>query len=457
METTPIYSTFCGFALLAFGLYSLAMRRHAALALLPYCSYGVAQTPVPFVHYVGAEFMLVLAAQVALLFDLYHGGSRVHRPPTRRHGRSTTAKALLLTIGMIVIKSALDCGYLGMDQYRYLAVTTLVTQVVSPSLLLLLAVAAYSPEEAAGQFFAGCAMTSGIWLAFGLVGGILSGDLFMTGRLCLHRTGTIDSVRLVPMFLFGIVYRYLMKPRLSRGIAAGAATLTCSAILFLNGTRQTSLCCLTALCLLAFKIKRIRRPALVATLATALLALCVIGSSLADRAGMDIPLLERLDVSQMRHDGRLEVNWPEAVEATLREPVFGNGFREFGREITKRNDFTGEDYAQKDTAHGIIMDVFVDHGLIIGGIFLVLCLLNTTAEIRTYARSPLNARTALSAFYVCTMLAMFFSYPIWDAFPVIALHILLWRPLRMGAKTLPARPQERKSSLSVEGAGHAFP
>jgi O-antigen ligase len=217
-------------------------------------------------------------------------------------------------------------------------------------------------------------MVAGL-LPFMLQNGLLTKYLVGAQRFTI---GPIDFITSAAVLAYGLVgwmvLISLLRRRGRRAVALLVSPIPLGFIvlLLMNGTRQYALGAAVFLFLWGFVFER---TTLARWLGSLVLLVGVVYAISALLASTDMQLKDRFSREQLRGEaleGRGLI-WTKVVRTTLDHPVLGTGFRNYGENVVGM-DKLRHPVVTRDVAHGVIQDVFVEHGLFLGTAFLAGCL-----------------------------------------------------------------------------------
>jgi O-antigen ligase len=209
------------------------------------------------------------------------------------------------------------------------------------------------------------------YLPFAIASGQVSESLEGVKRFAIGQSDVINSARVLASGAIAALAVFSLPKRRWNPSSqlAPLAAIGLFALVVLTGNRQYFLASASALLATALYVTRLRkeRPLLVLVIVA---ILAVVGRRVVTET--DLPIAARfgsenveLEISDYRG-----VIWADAFKAMMESPLVGTGFKNFGEEIPSVNR-SGQVIWLRDSAHGAWQDVFVEHGVLLGVMFLV--------------------------------------------------------------------------------------
>jgi O-antigen ligase len=120
------------------------------------------------------------------------------------------------------------------------------------------------------------------------------------------------------------------------------------------------------------------------------------------------------------------VIWEDAFKAVRDNPVLGVGFKNFGDEKPAGFDRFGREITVRASAHGVVQDVFTEHGLFLGVMFLLGGLSVAARAFRLAKATRAGSATrALTVLLLTMLVPLLFSSAFVNATPLYLLVVLL--------------------------------
>jgi hypothetical protein len=416
------YAVLAGWLCLAASLY-FAFRRPAANALLNLTLVGMGGARLVHGYTWGR-----LSAGVAVLTVLALVLQKKQEGAVRLRDLARSPLAWFAAVCMVIsAKILLETMIYGLDTSRRMYLSSAVVEGLFPVVVLLLAECRQSPEATERDLLLGMVtfpvLVIAGYLPFALKNGLISSAMDGSTRFSLGGADTINSARVLAYG--GIASLVFFSSPRNRGVAlrwlAPFLTAGFGVLLLLTGTRQFLLAFSVFLLLWAFLLQSSNWWRWLGGVATvACVAVTVsrfVGSS-------EIALKERVGSSELKWDaseGRGTI-WAEAFQSVLKHPMLGTGFKNFGEKFDMV-DKTGRPYVNRDTAHGVLQDVFAEHGVPLGIAFLAGCFHLVGRSWRAIRRAgkPTNAN-ALRVGLFSLLLPLLFSGIFLNA---LAIYLLL--------------------------------
>jgi len=297
-----------------------------------------------------------------------------------RLGRTRTIGLLLRTgtpfyavmLLLLWLKILYDCFLFGFDDYRIGALKMGVYQTLLPSAIGFLSLAVRGTMQTRNALILGlvalpCAYVLPLVYPM-IVEERLTGAITGASRLTTYAQDTINGGRMIyfgciGFLCAGVAIRHVVVLRsLSLGFA-----LVFFVLALLNGTRQFLLAVVLCFVGTLFLLGRSREVIGVALLIGVGIGVYGLGelfteASVSERVGAESL---RIEVTSSR--GAI---WSEAFATARQFPVLGVGFRNYGEEVEHLSLESGEIVLARDSAHGFLQDVTVEHGFFLsGGLF----------------------------------------------------------------------------------------
>lgn len=362
--------------------------------------------------------------------------------------RVAPPKALLILIGILWLKIGVDTAIYGMDASRSHSLLGALLGTVFSSAILALGLLTTSPQRAVRDFFLGmlffpAAITLPLLpglMAEGRIGSALVGD----DRLQLLGFDTITTSAL---FLYGAMAALGLimlqrRPNRVLTLGGGASFFGFLFLILLTGTRQhLAAVILFGLLSLATLLRGWARM----TGVLAMISLTTVYIMIKIFSGQQAAVIERVRLDQVIDELVYQRGgiWQDALATVMNNPFLGVGFRNFGEEETKVDRTTGLVFGLRDSAHGLVQDVFVEHGIILGFFFLLLFANFLFATLKRAVTSEANHVKVLYVALLAIMPALLVS-PTFTTSPPFFL-LLVANVFLLGEKGAAARVDEAAS------------
>lgn len=424
-----------------------AVRRPAANALLNLTLIGVGEAPLAL-GFTSARLSGIVALMTVVMLLI--------RP--RRHAAvplNLMVHTPLAWLGWVYLailaKILFESAIYGINAARTANLEMGLCEVVLPIGILLLSLARDGPEGTARDILIGMATYPALMLCayfpYAVNAGHLQGVLSGLGRFGIGSADEINSARVMCWGAIGSFLLFLLRRNRNQGQAKNVLCLSVSCFLvlltFLTGNRQYLFALLGFLVLWGICVKGSND---LRTMARVILVACfVLGVYKVVTSG-NLALKDRLSgeaIEVEKTEGRGEI-WGDALKSVFEHPILGAGFKNFGGE-SDAVDRTGSIIVMRDSAHGVIQDVFVEHGIVFGTAFLAGCLLVVKRALSGFQRQrQLTAELALTVASLAMIPPLLFSSVFLNAMPIYLLFILTMArdsrlQLKRGDPNLPKR------------------
>jgi O-antigen ligase len=430
-----------GWMCLAASLF-LAVRWPAANAFLPLSLGGMGGVSL-IGNYTYARLTLYVGIITAIVLIVREGSERA-----LSMGRILRSPLVWFAIVclMIIIKICTDTVIYGLDADRGVNLMNGVQCGLFPVVVLLLSIKKMGLEVTAREVLIGMFvfpfLTVAAYMPFAFRQGVLLSAWYGDERFNLGATDTINSARIL---CYGaMAFMLAFSSRRGRWLVASILLLVVSCcfigLLILTGNRQFFLAMLAFLILWAFFLGSSRKGWL-AGIGMLVGITYVLTPFFVSR---DFVIRERMSPEELRLEASESrgVIWANAFKTTLKNPILGTGFKNFGEEIDTLGK-QGENMVLRDSAHGVFQDVFVEHGMILGIAFLAGCIQLALSCLRGLRKpGPPTSSRALTVALIALLLPLPFTSMFLNASPIYLLLILAMAnaaPLCHNRRGLPQR------------------
>jgi O-antigen ligase len=285
-------------------------------------------------------------------------------------------RMMFFTCSLILAKIICETGFYGLDEYRSQAFYGALFESIIPIALLWAAAIKISVYQLQRQILLGFSVYPTI-IVFGSVlhafdTGLVQASLQGLGRLQLGRADTITSAKIICMCLMGIcmVSKVFLANFRRIAVLVYFLTLPILMLLLLIGTRQYLLVAAVFLFLWARSFSVSNLAQFFTNVAVFALVVVFLISFAFSR---DLVMLDRFSKDALKEESTENRGaiWNSAFIAFLEHPLMGTGFKNFGEVLFLGFGADGRPIFMRDTAHGVLQDVFTEHGVFLGCFFLV--------------------------------------------------------------------------------------
>jgi hypothetical protein len=420
------YAILAGWLCLVVSLF-LAFRRPACNAFLTLTLVGIGGAPIIAGYTYGRLTAFVgLLTLLALQLRRRSRGA-VHFKALARTPLSWYGGICLVIFAKIMGETIIY----GLDLSRRLNLTSGLTEVLFPVSVLLLSVMKAGPESTARDVLIGMIvfpllMIAG-YLPFAFREGLIAAAWLGESRFTIGAADTINSARVLAYgAIASLVYFSLPRKSVDSLVLAFLALLFFgfTMLVLLTGNRQFLLALLCALLLWAFFLQ----PSGLTHLLTSVVVFIGLAALLYNvLTQSDLSVKGRISGSAMTTEVSMERGpiWADAYKDALRHPVLGTGFKNFGDEAELEVPATGEIITLRDSAHGVLQDIFTEHGVILGVLFLLGCMELIWCAMRAIwlQKSPC-CENALALVFLAMLPPLLFSGGFLNATPIYGLLVL---------------------------------
>jgi hypothetical protein len=356
---------------------------------------------------------IVVGAQLAALLIL--GGKLVGKQQKLRNPfrltHSSVGMAAVLSI--VWIKVLMECGYGGLDYFRLLALKTSIFSIAFPIALLFLSLKINGVEATKRQIIIGLMVVPIAYLMpltkAVLADGRITESFFGSERLTVFGQDTISSGRIFFLGTLGYLFAAILPRQTARKrILLGLFSVSFLILTILNGTRQYLVAIAVAYIVTFLAVERaslLKKVFFSGALSAFFLVVFM--------QFKQTQASYRIQGEAIREDGRLHL-WREKLSLLLESPVLGIGFRNGGIEYTVVLP-DNSTVVDKDTVHGLIQEIFVEHGIVLGFSMLLFTIWFMRAIFRNRL-SHSNYWLFLMGGFACSLMAAeLFSSAIYNA------------------------------------------
>jgi hypothetical protein len=424
-----------------------AVRRPAANALLNLTLIGVGEAPLAL-GFTSARLSAIVALMTVLMLLI--------RP--KRHAAvplNLMVHTPLAWLGCVYLailaKILFESAVYGINAARTANLEMGLCEVGLPIVILLLSLAKDGPEGTARDILIGMATFPALMLCgyfpYAVNAGQLQGVSSGLGRFGIGGADEINSARVMCWGAIGSFLLFSLRRNRNQGNAKNVLCLSVSCFLVLltliTGNRQYLFALLGFVVLWGIWLKGANY---LRTMVRVILFLCFALGAYKIVTFGNLALKDRLSeeaIEMEKTEGRGEI-WGDALKSVFQHPILGAGFKNFGGE-SDAVDRTGSIIVMRDSAHGVIQDVFVEHGIVLGAAFFAGCLLLVKRALYGFQRQrQLTAEMALTVASLAMIPPLLFSSVFLNAMPIYWLLILTMardsRPqLKRGGPNVPKR------------------
>lgn len=406
----------------------LAVRRPAANALLSLTLVGIGTAPL--VGDVSAARLSAVVAVASLVSLLRPSGRRRSRVALQSLARSPLLWFTGLCL-LVLLKILIETVVYGLDSARAASLEVGLAQCVFPLSVVLLALARDGREATARDLLTGMIvfpvlMVAG-YLPFAIEEGLMQATWFGTERFQFGPADPINTARVLTYGVLALLMWLSARRRYSLPLQVGIAALASAmlVLLLLTGTRQFVLAVAWIPVVWTWSGTRVT---LLRRAGQALVILGLLGTAFWVVSERSLVFGERVSTTALSTEmatGR-GVVWTEALQALLEHPVLGAGFKNFGEDKFVGVGRFGADVVVRTSAHGVLQDVFTEHGLLLGILFVV-GVVQLLARIWMHLREEraFTAERAVTILLLMLLTPLLFSGTFLNATPLFLLLVFV--------------------------------
>lgn len=331
----------------------------------------------------------------------------------------------------IGVKIVVETLVFGLDKSRQLNLEIGLVSLLYPCLLVTLSEVKRGAESTARDLLTGMWTFPSLMMAGYLPFAFETGDLGSASNGESRLTiGTADTINSAQVLVFGAIGALAMAIKPKRKGTAGVGRVVGTALaagfsvlVILTGTRQHLLACVVFIVFVAFTLQKTTFWRWTGSTIVAV-ALGIFAYEFTDR--QQLIIRERFTSVAFQaevSEGRGKI-WLEAAKSALQNPLIGTGFKNFGEEF-ESGPAAGGGTVLRDSAHGVIQDVFSEHGIPLGIGFLLGCIQIVAASGRTaLSEGQITSDRVLVLALIALLIPLGFSGVFLNAMPIYMLAIV---------------------------------
>lgn len=418
------YAAFFGWLCLAVSLI-FVYRWPVANAFLPLSVTGLGGVSlVGGVTYARISSVVGLLTLLGLALRGKQEGVRSNK--SRFHTPLAWFAIVCLVIGAKILA---ETALYGFDASRQVLLTNGLLDGLYPILVLLLGIRSIGLQASERQMLIGMfvlpTLTTIGYIMFSLRQGMLLSAWSGADRFTFGVVNSINSARVITYAAIGSLLVFTLQRRQNSfiGILAFGVSMGLMLLEVLTGTRQYIIALVGFLLLW---VSFLQSSSVARWLLSIFLLVGIIYSVGRLVKSSDMAVAERVSAVELRAEltESRGLIWTKAFNAMADNLLLGVGFNRFGEEydtIDKR----GRPMAIRDSAHGFVQDVFTEHGLFLGTLFLIGSIQLLARSIQSVQHEPaISERKALMVGLIALVLPLPFSSVFLNATPIFLLLVL---------------------------------